>query len=133
VIFDQGFSPLALDTPVPNCKAAVLALFHPGYFICPGPTIFVTIPLFTTGVGGGGGAPHGRLAAPHGVQGISLKISRNTTSIIDVSLFLFKGTTCFGPCFGSSSGHKFELRKLYNVNRRINYISLTLCNLFNSY
>jgi hypothetical protein len=30
---DQGFLPLALDTPVSNCKAAVLVLVHPGYFI----------------------------------------------------------------------------------------------------
>ena len=31
MIFDQGFLPLALDTPVSNCKAAVLVLVHPGY------------------------------------------------------------------------------------------------------
>jgi len=29
VIFDQGFLPLALDTPVSNCKAAVLVLVPP--------------------------------------------------------------------------------------------------------
>jgi len=33
VIFDQGFLPLALDTPVSNCKSAVLVLVRPGYFI----------------------------------------------------------------------------------------------------
>ena len=39
VNFDQGFLPLALDTPVSNCKAAVLVLVHPGYFISPVPAI----------------------------------------------------------------------------------------------
>ena len=35
VIFYQGFLPLVLDTPVSNCKAAVLVLVRPGYFISP--------------------------------------------------------------------------------------------------
>jgi len=39
VIFGQGFLLLALDTPVSNCKAAVLALVRPGYFISPVPAI----------------------------------------------------------------------------------------------
>ena len=39
VIFDQGFLPLALDTPVSNCKAAVLVLVRPGYFISTVPAI----------------------------------------------------------------------------------------------
>jgi len=39
VIFDQGFLPLALDTPVSNCKAAELVLIRPGYFISPVPAI----------------------------------------------------------------------------------------------
>ena len=39
MIFDQGFLPLPLDTPVPNCKAAVLVLVCPGYFISPVPAI----------------------------------------------------------------------------------------------
>jgi hypothetical protein len=32
VIFGQGFLPVALDTPVSNCKAAVLVLVRPAYF-----------------------------------------------------------------------------------------------------
>jgi len=79
-----------------------------------------------------GEAPGGRLATPHGVQGISFKISRNTTIIIGVLLYLFV-TTCFGPCFGSSSGQKYKLRKLYNVSHRKHYVSLTLYNLLSSY
>ena len=39
VIFDQGFRPVALDTPLSNCKAAVLVLVGPGYFISPVPAI----------------------------------------------------------------------------------------------
>jgi len=39
VIFGQGFLPVALDTPVSNCKAAVLVLFRPGHFIFPVPAI----------------------------------------------------------------------------------------------
>ena len=39
VIFDQGFLPLALDTPVSNRKAAVLVLVLPRYFISPLPAI----------------------------------------------------------------------------------------------
>jgi hypothetical protein len=39
VIFDQSFLPLALDTPVPDCRAAVLVLVRPGYFISPVPAI----------------------------------------------------------------------------------------------
>jgi hypothetical protein len=35
VIFDEGFLPLDLDTSVSNCKAAVLVLVHPWYFISP--------------------------------------------------------------------------------------------------
>ena len=53
VIFDQVFLPLALDTPVSNCKAAVLVLVRPGYFISPVLAI-------------SGEAPDGRLATPHG-------------------------------------------------------------------
>ena len=37
--FDQGFLPLALDTPVSNCRAAVLVLVRPEYFISPVPAI----------------------------------------------------------------------------------------------
>jgi len=37
VIFDQGFLPLALDKSISNCRAAVLVLVHPGYFISPVP------------------------------------------------------------------------------------------------
>ena len=34
--------------------------------------------------------------------------------------YLFKLTTCFGPCFGPSSGHKdIYLRKLYSMNYKI--------------
>jgi len=33
VIFDQGLLTLALDTPVSNCKAAVLVFVRPDYFI----------------------------------------------------------------------------------------------------
>jgi len=39
VIFDQGFLPLALDTPVSNWRAAVLVSVRPEYFISPVPTI----------------------------------------------------------------------------------------------
>jgi len=39
VIFYQGFLPLALDMPVSNCKAAMLVLVRPGYFISPVPAI----------------------------------------------------------------------------------------------
>ena len=39
MIFDQIFLPLALDTPVSNCKAAVLVLVRPGYFISPVPAV----------------------------------------------------------------------------------------------
>ena len=39
VIFDQGFLPLAIDKSISNCRAAVLVLVHPGYFISPVPTI----------------------------------------------------------------------------------------------
>ena len=39
VIFAQVFLPLALDTPVSNCRAAVLALVRPGCFISPVPSI----------------------------------------------------------------------------------------------
>jgi len=38
--FSQGFLPLALDKSISNCRAAVLVLVHPGYFISPVPTIF---------------------------------------------------------------------------------------------
>jgi hypothetical protein len=37
VIFDQDFLPLALDTPVSNCKAALLVLVRPTYLISPVP------------------------------------------------------------------------------------------------
>ena len=39
MIFGQGFLPLGLVTPVSNCKAAVLLLVHPGYYISPVPAI----------------------------------------------------------------------------------------------
>ena len=39
-------------------------------------------------------------------QGISFEISRNTTSMVGVLLYLFKVTTCFDPYFEPSSGHK---------------------------
>jgi hypothetical protein len=39
VIFDQGFLPLALDKSISNCKAAVLVLVRPWYFISPAPAI----------------------------------------------------------------------------------------------
>jgi len=39
VIFGQGFLPVALDTPVWNCKAAVLVSVRPGYFISTVPAI----------------------------------------------------------------------------------------------
>ena len=39
MIFDQGFLPPALDTPVSNCKAAMLVLVRLGYFISPVPAI----------------------------------------------------------------------------------------------
>ena len=39
VIFDQGFLPLARDTPVSNCEAAVLVLVRPGHFVSPVPAI----------------------------------------------------------------------------------------------
>jgi len=53
VIFDQGFLPVAHDAPVSNCKAAVLVLVRPGYFISPVPAISDEPP---------GEAPDGRLA-----------------------------------------------------------------------
>jgi hypothetical protein len=62
VIFGKGFLPLALDTPVSNCKAAVLVLVRRGYFISPVPAIsgehFSYPPP--------GEAPGGRLSTPHG-------------------------------------------------------------------
>ena len=39
MIFGQGFLPLALDKSISNCRAAVLVLVHPRYFISPVPTI----------------------------------------------------------------------------------------------
>jgi len=45
VIFDQGFLPLALDTPVSNCRAAVLVLVRPGYCISPAIYSFIDIKL----------------------------------------------------------------------------------------
>ena len=39
VIFDQSLLPLTLDMPVSNCKAAVLVLVRPRYFISPVPAI----------------------------------------------------------------------------------------------
>ena len=39
MIFDEGFLPVALDTPVSNSRAAVLVLVRPGYFISPVPAI----------------------------------------------------------------------------------------------
>jgi len=33
VIFGQGFLPLALDKSISDCRAALLVLVHPGYFI----------------------------------------------------------------------------------------------------
>jgi len=37
--FYQGVLPLALDTPISNCKTAVLVSVRPGYFISPVPAI----------------------------------------------------------------------------------------------
>jgi hypothetical protein len=47
VIFDKGCLPLVLDTPVLNCKSAVLVLVHHGYFILVPryPPYLVSIPL----------------------------------------------------------------------------------------
>jgi hypothetical protein len=39
VIFDEGCLSLTLDRPVSNCRAAVLVLVRPGYFISPVPAI----------------------------------------------------------------------------------------------
>jgi hypothetical protein len=39
MIFDQGFLPLAIDKPISNCKAAVLVLVRPEYFISSVPAI----------------------------------------------------------------------------------------------
>jgi hypothetical protein len=36
---DFGFLPLALNKSMSNCGAAVLVMFHHGYFISPVPTI----------------------------------------------------------------------------------------------
>jgi hypothetical protein len=52
------FLPLALDTPISNCKAAVLVLVRPGYFISPVPAISGEHPP-------PGEAPNGRLATAH--------------------------------------------------------------------
>ena len=46
MIFDQGFLPLALDTPVSNCKAAAPGILFPRY-----PPYLVSIPLSATGGG----------------------------------------------------------------------------------
>ena len=44
-------------------------------------------------------------------------MSQNTTKF---ARCYFKLTTCFGPCCGTSSGHKvIYSRKLYNVNHKI--------------
>jgi hypothetical protein len=51
VIFDQGFLPLLLDTPVSNSKAAALVLVHLGYFISTDPQYLVSNPLSATGGG----------------------------------------------------------------------------------
>jgi len=61
VVFGQGFLPLALDTLVSNCKAAVLVLVRPGYFISPVPAISGAFPYPPPGV-----VPDGRLATLHG-------------------------------------------------------------------
>jgi len=39
VIFGQGFLPLALEKSISNCRATVLVLVHPEYFISPVATI----------------------------------------------------------------------------------------------
>ena len=39
MIFGEGFLPLALYTPVSDCRAAVLVLVRPEYFISPVPAI----------------------------------------------------------------------------------------------
>ena len=39
VIFDQGFLTLAFDKSISNCKAAMLILVRPGYFISPVPAM----------------------------------------------------------------------------------------------
>ena len=49
--FGQDFLALALDTPVSNCKAAVLVLVDPGYFISPVPAISGQHSLSATGGG----------------------------------------------------------------------------------
>jgi hypothetical protein len=61
VIFDQGFLPLALDKPISICKAAVLVLIRPGYFIYP--VLAISGEHFPHPPPGK--APDGRLAAPH--------------------------------------------------------------------
>jgi len=45
-------------------------------------------------------------------------MSRNTTMF--ATCYYFKLTTCFGPCSGSSSGHKgIYSRKLYSISHKI--------------
>jgi hypothetical protein len=45
-------------------------------------------------------------------------MSQNTTTF--ARCYYFKLTTCFGPCSGTSSGHKgIYSRKLYSVSHKI--------------
>ena len=61
VIFGQGFLPLDLDKLISNCRAALLILVHPGYFISPVPTISgESSPIRHLGE-----VPSGRLATSH--------------------------------------------------------------------
>jgi len=50
--FYQGFLPLVLDTPVSNCKSAVLALVRPRYFISPVPPQYL-LSIHLSAPGGG--------------------------------------------------------------------------------
>jgi hypothetical protein len=48
MIFGQGFFPPDLDTPVSNCKAAVLVLARPDVLFLHYPPYLVSIPLSAT-------------------------------------------------------------------------------------
>ena len=48
MIFGQGFLPLALDKAIPNGRAAVLVLVHPGILFRRYPTYLVSVPLSAT-------------------------------------------------------------------------------------
>jgi hypothetical protein len=70
VIFDQGFLAVALDKPISNCKATVLVLVRPRYFISPVPAI--SDRAFSHLLPEE--APNGRLADPHGREKITVDI-----------------------------------------------------------